>query len=231
MVSVKVGRQGAAQGRGQPHRPVRGVVDPGPGGEHRARHEDHSVEVRLADHGAVDQVLHAGGPHSLRYLNLLPLIGILLFKLLLDFLQYCIYFCLEMNIQIIYFTLCPRRRCKHNSGQTGHYLSHQSNSGGVSSELPHVLLHPVEGRHLVQQTEVADMTLRHGGGVRVEEPCNIHTPARGDVSCVALTEHSQAVVEGDHNDPAEGGEDPGVVEVGGAPGPGVAVDEDEDGQL
>ena len=75
------------------------------------------------------------------------------------------------------------------------------------------------------------MTLRHGGGVGVEEPCNMERAAGDDVSCVGLTEHSQAVVEGDHNDPAERGEDPGVVEVGGAPGPGVAVDEDEDSQL
>ena len=65
MVGVEVGGQGAAQLPGEAHGGVRGVVDPRPGGEHGARHEDDAVEVRLPDHGAVHQVLHAGRAHSL----------------------------------------------------------------------------------------------------------------------------------------------------------------------
>ena len=91
VVSVEVGRERTAQGSGQPRRPVWRVVDPRPGGEHRARHQDHPLEVRLPDHGAVDQVLHAGGPHPLQHLhlntgsnagypNLLLFMGILILK-------------------------------------------------------------------------------------------------------------------------------------------------------
>ena len=65
MVGVEVGGQGAAQLPGQLHGVLRGVVNPGPGGEHGARHEDHPLEVRLADHGAVHQVLHTGRAHAL----------------------------------------------------------------------------------------------------------------------------------------------------------------------
>ena len=46
-----------------------------------------------------------------------------------------------------------------------------------------------------------------------------------------LTEDPEPVVEGDHDDPAEGGEDPGVVEGGRAPGPGLAVHEHQHSQL
>ena len=65
VVGVEVGGQGAAQLPGEAHGGVGGVVDPRPGGEHGARHEDDAVEVRLPDHGAVHQVLHAGRAHSL----------------------------------------------------------------------------------------------------------------------------------------------------------------------
>ena len=65
VMGVQVSRQGTAQCHGQSHGPVRRVVDPRPGGEHGAGHEDDAVEVRLSDHGTVDQVLHTGRPHSL----------------------------------------------------------------------------------------------------------------------------------------------------------------------
>lgn len=74
VVGVQVSREGTAQGHGQSHRPVRRVVDPGPGGEDRARHEDDPVEVGLSDHGAVHQVLHTGRPHALQH-QLLVRIG------------------------------------------------------------------------------------------------------------------------------------------------------------
>ena len=112
----------------------------------------------------------------------------LFWKLVVDFLQY---FRLEMNIQIIYFTLCPRKRRKHNieltqSGivktrpdqtrpdqtrpeQTRPDLAHQSYPLRVSSELCDVLLDPVQSRHLVQQAKVAHVTSRHWRGIGVEE--------------------------------------------------------------
>ena len=65
MVSVQVGGQGAAQLLGQLDGVLRGVVHPGPGGEHGARHEDHPLEVRLSDHRAVHQILHTGRAHTL----------------------------------------------------------------------------------------------------------------------------------------------------------------------
>ena len=65
MVGVEVGGQGAAQLPGEAHGGVGGVVDPRPGGEHGARHEDDAVEVRLPDHRAVHQVLHARRAHPL----------------------------------------------------------------------------------------------------------------------------------------------------------------------
>ena len=46
-----------------------------------------------------------------------------------------------------------------------------------------------------------------------------------------LTEDPESVVEGDDDDSAERGEDPGVVEGGGAPGPGLAVYEHQHRQL
>ena len=46
-----------------------------------------------------------------------------------------------------------------------------------------------------------------------------------------LTEDPESVVEGDDDDSAERGEDPGVVEGGGAPGPGLAVHEHQHRQL
>ena len=69
-MGVEVSRQGAPQGHGQSDGSVRRVVDPRPGGEHGAGHEDDAVEVGLSDHGAVDQVLHAGRPHSLQHHSL-----------------------------------------------------------------------------------------------------------------------------------------------------------------
>ena len=112
VVGVQVSREGTAQGHGQSHRPVRRVVDPGPGGEDRARHEDYPVEVGLSDHGAVHQVLHTGRPHALQHQLLVRIESgnkkefTHFSKLVGDFLRY---FCLEMNIEIIYFTLCPRK--------------------------------------------------------------------------------------------------------------------------
>ena len=66
-MGVEVSWQGAAQGHGKPYGPLRRVVDPRPGGEDGAGHEDDPVEVRLSDHGAVYQVLHTGRPHSLQH--------------------------------------------------------------------------------------------------------------------------------------------------------------------
>ena len=65
MVGVEVGGQGAAQLPGEAHGGVGGVVDPRPGGEHGARHEDDSLEVRLSDHGTVHQILHTCSSNTL----------------------------------------------------------------------------------------------------------------------------------------------------------------------
>ena len=46
-----------------------------------------------------------------------------------------------------------------------------------------------------------------------------------------VTQHPESVVECDHNNPAESGENSGIVEVRGAPGPGVAVNDDKDSKL
>ena len=48
---------------------------------------------------------------------------------------------------------------------------------------------------------------------------------------LSLTKNPEPVVEGDDDDPAEGGEDPGVVEVRRAPGPGLAVHKHQHSQL
>ena len=71
VMGVEVSRQGTPQGHRQSDGPVRRVVDPRPGGEDGARHQDDSVEVRLSDHGAVHQVLHTGRPHTLQQCNII----------------------------------------------------------------------------------------------------------------------------------------------------------------
>ena len=65
-MGVEISWEGTAQGHGQSDGRVGRVVDPGPGGEDGARHEDDAVEVRLSDHGAVHQVLHTSRSHSLQ---------------------------------------------------------------------------------------------------------------------------------------------------------------------
>ena len=64
-MGVEVGGQRAAQLPGQLDRGVRGVVHPGPGGEHGARHQDDSLKVRLTDHRRVDKILHTSGSDTL----------------------------------------------------------------------------------------------------------------------------------------------------------------------
>ena len=45
VMGVQVSWQGTTQGHGQSDGPVRRVVDPRPGGEHGAGHQDDAVEV------------------------------------------------------------------------------------------------------------------------------------------------------------------------------------------
>ena len=65
VMSVEVSRQRTPQLLGELHRGLRGVVHPGPGGEHGPRHEDDPLEVRLADHRTMDQVLDTSSPNTL----------------------------------------------------------------------------------------------------------------------------------------------------------------------
>ena len=69
VMSVEVSRQRTPQLLGELHRGLGGVVHAGPGREHGPRHQDHSLEVGLADHRTVDKVLHTCSPHTLKYLN------------------------------------------------------------------------------------------------------------------------------------------------------------------
>ena len=52
-----------------------------------------------------------------------------------------------------------------------------------------------------------------------------------NISSLDLTKDPEPVVEGDHDDPPEGGEDPGVVEGGWTPGPGLAVHKHQHSKL
>ena len=54
---------------------------------------------------------------------------------------------------------------------------------------------------------------------------------RENHSNLYLTKDPEPVVEGDHDDPPEGGEDPGVVEGGRTPGPGLAVHKHQHSKL
>ena len=69
VVSVEVSRQRTPQLLGELHRGLCGVVHAGPGREHGPRHQDHTLEVRLADHRTVDKILDTCSPNTLKYLK------------------------------------------------------------------------------------------------------------------------------------------------------------------
>ena len=64
-MSVEVSRERTPKLPGQLHRRVRGVVHPGPGREHGARHQDDPLEVRLSDHRRMDKILYTRSSNAL----------------------------------------------------------------------------------------------------------------------------------------------------------------------
>ena len=64
-MSVEVSRERTPKLPGQLHRRVRGVVHPGPGREHGARHQDDPLEVRLSDHRRMDKILYTRSSNTL----------------------------------------------------------------------------------------------------------------------------------------------------------------------